>query len=206
MERDRLSPTQQKSFDKIVNAAQFLFDKTGIENTTIKDIAEESGLSRFTVYNLFNNKEGIITSVVLDTLEDMYSELEVVNRDGYLFEELKRFFHDLLDIYLEKDYALRVLIAYYRENETSNELEEVLFRKGTAIGNHKDELKSLFLKHTDDEKELDELDKKFYTVFNFVIGIGMRYSSRKGLFIGNELNAEMKYLHEGLDCLLELLK
>jgi AcrR family transcriptional regulator len=206
MHRNTLSPTKLRSFVKVVDTAQFLFDRVGIEHTTMKEIAEESGLSRFTVYNLFKNKDEIVISVVINCLEDMYSAVEPVDPNGNLYDEMYKYFHSLIDMYLEKDYALRMLIAYYREYSDKQDIEHIMDSGGTEINKHRTAVEELYKNSSSTEEEMKELRDKFYIVYNFTIGLGMRYSSRKSVFIGNDLESDTAKLHKGLDHLLDIWK
>jgi AcrR family transcriptional regulator len=51
----------QKKKDAIINAALTLFKEKGYTNVSINEIASLSGISTVSIYNYFNNKEGLIT-------------------------------------------------------------------------------------------------------------------------------------------------
>ena len=52
--------------DAIVAAAMRVFSQKGYEGAKIREIVQESGYSRPTVYQYFNGKEELFTSIVED--------------------------------------------------------------------------------------------------------------------------------------------
>lgn len=66
--------TSSKTKAKLVDVARQLFAKTGLENTTMNDIALASGKGRRTLYTYFKSKEEIYLAVIeseLDILSDV---------------------------------------------------------------------------------------------------------------------------------------
>lgn len=66
--------TASKTKAKLVDVARQLFAKTGLENTTMNDIALASGKGRRTLYTYFKSKEEIYLAVIeseLDILSDV---------------------------------------------------------------------------------------------------------------------------------------
>ena len=61
----------QKEYDlkknEIIRSAKKLLLEKGIEDTTIQDIADESGFSRVTVYSYFKNKDDMIFYIFAET-------------------------------------------------------------------------------------------------------------------------------------------
>ena len=51
--------------DNIIDGAEKLFFKNGVENTSMDDIARESGYSKATLYVYFKNKDEIVSSITL---------------------------------------------------------------------------------------------------------------------------------------------
>ncbi|WP_070001125.1 TetR/AcrR family transcriptional regulator [Cellulosilyticum sp. I15G10I2] len=74
----------QKKKDAIIHAALALFKEKGYTNVSINEIASLSGISTVSIYNYFNNKEGLIAESInilmkksiqmtLDVLEEKIS-------------------------------------------------------------------------------------------------------------------------------------
>ena len=66
---------------KILNSAEELFIQYGIRSVTMDDVAREASMSKKTLYQYFDNKDGLVSEVALDhfeketkEFEDMYSQ------------------------------------------------------------------------------------------------------------------------------------
>ena len=71
-----------KTREKLIAIARNLFAKTGVENTTMNDIAVASNKGRRTLYTYFSSKSDIYNAVVESELNILYHSLEaVVNLD-----------------------------------------------------------------------------------------------------------------------------
>jgi len=71
-----------KTRDQLIEVARQLFAKTGVENTTMNDIAVASKKGRRTLYTYFKSKTEIYHAVIQSELRILYNSLEmVVNKD-----------------------------------------------------------------------------------------------------------------------------
>ena len=79
-----------KTRQKLVDVARQLFAKNGLENTTMNDIAQQSGKGRRTLYTYFKSKDEIYYKII----ELIYTHLsmirETVVRNGNLRAEFFR--------------------------------------------------------------------------------------------------------------------
>ena len=62
----------------LVDVARQLFAKSGMENTTMNDIAQASGKGRRTLYTYFSSKEEIYAAVIESELERLSDKLDEV--------------------------------------------------------------------------------------------------------------------------------
>ena len=67
-----------KTRQKLVDVARQLFAKNGLENTTMNDIAIQSGKGRRTLYTYFKSKEEIYYAVIEGELERLSDKLDEV--------------------------------------------------------------------------------------------------------------------------------
>ena len=67
-----------KTRQKLVDVARQLFAKNGLENTTMNDIALQSGKGRRTLYTYFKSKEEIYYAVIEGELERLSDKLDEV--------------------------------------------------------------------------------------------------------------------------------
>ena len=102
-----------KTRKNLIDVAQQLFAKRGVENTTMNDIAEASQRGRRTLYTYFNSKYDIYKAVIESELNILYSRLEeVIKRDIPADEKL-------------------ILLAFTRLSA----IKEVVTRNGTLRAN-----------------------------------------------------------------------
>ena len=70
--------TMSKTRDLLVEVARQLFAKTGVENTTMNDIAQASEKGRRTLYIYFQSKKAIYQAVIESELNKLYISLQTV--------------------------------------------------------------------------------------------------------------------------------
>ncbi len=77
-----MTSTISKTKTTLIDVAQQLFAKQGVENTTMNDIAKASQRGRRTLYTYFSSKNDIYKAVIESELNGLYKKLEaVVKRD-----------------------------------------------------------------------------------------------------------------------------
>ena len=59
----------------ISKAAEQLFMKNGIENTSMNDIAKVSGYSKASLYVYFKNKQELVGILVLESMQKLYDAI-----------------------------------------------------------------------------------------------------------------------------------
>lgn len=77
---------------KIIDAAYTLLMKNGVKDTSVRDVAKQSGISYVTMYKYFEDKEDLVSEVVLKIF-DMYADqlMEIVNSKMDFWEKLRAF-------------------------------------------------------------------------------------------------------------------
>lgn len=89
-----MSPRTQQQLDKIrkerkqaiMDTALETFAEHGYESTSISMIARKTGISKGLMYNYFEGKEDLLTSIMTEGIEEMFSMADP-NRDGVLTKE-----------------------------------------------------------------------------------------------------------------------
>ena len=69
---------KQATRRRVLDAARDLFDGVGFDATTVRGIAQQAGVSVGSVFTTFSSKADILSEVMQDRLDDLYSELERV--------------------------------------------------------------------------------------------------------------------------------
>lgn len=78
--------------EKIVDAAYTLMMNYGVKDTSVRDVAKESGISYVTMYKYFEDKEDLVLEVVLKIF-DVYSDklMNIVNSKIDFWKKLRGF-------------------------------------------------------------------------------------------------------------------
>ncbi len=88
---------RERRIDTILNAAEKLFSKKGIENTTMQDIADEANLGVATVFRFFQKKEKIIVAVATKRLEQILEIFQqIASMNISCFEKINRLLDHLM--------------------------------------------------------------------------------------------------------------
>ena len=87
-----------KTRERLVEVARQLFARSGVENTTMNDIAQASSKGRRTLYTYFKNKEEIYQAVVESEIDKLNKMLmEVASKDLHADEKLITYIYSRLD-------------------------------------------------------------------------------------------------------------
>ncbi|PKM61699.1 MAG: TetR/AcrR family transcriptional regulator [Firmicutes bacterium HGW-Firmicutes-4] len=62
--------------ESILKIAETLFEKNGVESTSMNDIAREAEYSKATLYVYFKNKEEIINCIILQSMKLLYDRIQ----------------------------------------------------------------------------------------------------------------------------------
>jgi len=105
-----MSPRTPKQFEKmreekrtlIMDVALEYFAKEGYHNTTITHIAKHAGISKGLMYNYFESKEELLSSIINRSMDEISGYFDP-DKDGYLTEdEFELFIRKLFFILREK--------------------------------------------------------------------------------------------------------
>lgn len=138
---------ENKTKEKIIEAARKLFSEKGFEGVSMEDIAQASGVRKSLIYYYFPSKEVLFEEIwmkVIDELEnDVFSEVE---NEGSVVKIIKKLIKKYVEFAMNKE-ELSKLIARERMNvlESQNNLSnakkryeiflqkfEKIFEKGRA--------------------------------------------------------------------------
>jgi AcrR family transcriptional regulator len=72
----RRTASQQVSV-ALLNAAETVLDRDGIDGVTVRAVAQEAVVSPMSVYNRFDNKEGLIAALAMRALEQLAESIDV---------------------------------------------------------------------------------------------------------------------------------
>ena len=80
---ERKRRDRQNRIKEIIDSAKDIFITKGFNNSTMNDIANMSDLSRRTLYLYFHNKEEILLTIAVNTLEKLVTEIDEDNRPEF---------------------------------------------------------------------------------------------------------------------------
>ncbi len=113
-----------KTKELLIDVARRLFAERGMENTTMNDIAVESGKGRRTLYTYFNSKEELYLAIIAKELQYLYDKLIAIEKEELAPDEkLKAYIFVRLDTFKEVISRNGSLQAAFFQN--ANEVEKV---------------------------------------------------------------------------------
>lgn len=130
-----------------------LFWATGFRACAISDIVEETGVNRFSLYEEFDNKEGILYAA-LELYKERYAQInfDILKKEGNPHEILFQFFNSFLNGKQQDG----CFIMHVGTELADNDEKVKAFLK-----NYMDELEQLFTQLMDNNSET-KLDSAFY--------------------------------------------
>lgn len=121
---------------QIIEAALRCFRERGFHLTTLRDIAQEFGMSVGHIYNYFSSKDAIIEALVVQYTDRF---LERLVRGGDCSkqspEKVRRYFEELVDVYMNID-ASRLAISVMNEALIKERIYEITVQESKKVRNH----------------------------------------------------------------------
>ncbi len=93
----------------IIKASEIIFSRYGYQKTTVKDIAEEVGLKKTSLYHYFKNKEEIFFEVILFQFMKFKNKIEIFNSEKPIKERVFQLYESLLTFNLKNSLAQQAL-------------------------------------------------------------------------------------------------
>lgn len=88
-----LSAVNQPMEERILDAAERCFERFGIAKTTVKDVAEDAGISHMTIYRKFTDRDELFAAASLRLLDRRWGDIaeklsDINDLDTWLLEAL----------------------------------------------------------------------------------------------------------------------
>lgn len=132
--------------NQILDAAQRCFKKQGFHKTTLRDIAQEFGMSAGHIYNYFSNKEAIIEALVELRTQEF---LDMIDTDKFADlppeERMDKELGQVVDAYLNLDNT-SLSIAIMNEALINPKVYEIVVAAASKVCNHIVEAQLLAMK------------------------------------------------------------
>lgn len=169
--REQLEQHRNNRRMDIIQTARRLFIAHGLSSVTLKDIVEECGISKVTLYKYFRSLEEIIFEVQIDLLRTWGEKVTITAHQGSNgYEKLQSLLEELIQISKENTDIIRFIAMFdtlYQEEYPTPELERK-FRSFLRSVPHP--FLSLIKEGTADGSMRRDLDVKAvgYTISNIV--------------------------------------
>jgi AcrR family transcriptional regulator len=118
---------------QILSAAEQVFTQKGLDGARMDDIAEETGLSKGTLYLYFKKKDDLIIALVDRIIQGMFKGLESQKNDGSsAVEAIERFTEESIHDYKKVMYIMPVAYEFmalaFRNKTVQKALNQCLRR------------------------------------------------------------------------------
>jgi AcrR family transcriptional regulator len=125
---ERKQREKQRRRRDIINAARKIFSVKGFNSATMEEIATEAELSPGTLYLYFKNKEELHTSLSIDILKYLTTQIqEVVDLDICVEEKMERFRDVFIDVY-DYDASILINLFHLQSGETLHNLSDEMMQ------------------------------------------------------------------------------
>ncbi|MDT8378615.1 MAG: TetR/AcrR family transcriptional regulator [Desulfotignum sp.] len=126
---ERKQREKQRRRRDIINAARKIFSVKGFNSATMEEIANEAELSPGTLYLYFKNKEELHTSLSIDILKYLSTQIhKVVNEDICVEEKMERFRDVFIDVY-DYDPSILINLFHLQSGETLHNLSDEMMQQ-----------------------------------------------------------------------------
>jgi AcrR family transcriptional regulator len=121
---ERKQREKNRRIEEIISAARTIFMNKGYNDTTMLDIAEESELSRRTLYLYFKSKEEISFALMYDAFQELYRRLHSSHEGGgTAMEKIARLKMAYLDFY-KQDFSNFYFTVYFNVKLNLRNMEQ----------------------------------------------------------------------------------
>lgn len=189
-------------------AAEQLFVKKGIENTSMNDIAKEAGYSKATLYVYFKDKEELVSVLVLESMQKLHDYINLALKSSSNTRECYDKICNALVEYQEEYpfYFGMVLEAINIDFETTHFLPEE--KETFLVGERINELLCTFLRKGMENREIRSDIEILPTIFAFwgMLSGAILLAENKEEYITQHLKkSKSEFLRYGFDMLYHSL-
>lgn len=132
MTTEHASPTEQNTEQRIFNAAQRLFLKKGLSDTTMQDIADMAGISRTALHYYFRSKERLFEMSLNKLIENILPDIDtILKKDISLTEKICEITCNYIDQLRGNELLPGFMIMELRRNP--KEIISFVFNEWTTI-------------------------------------------------------------------------
>jgi len=148
-----MSPRTPQQFEEIREEKKTLimdvalehFANEGYHATTINHIAKHAGISKGLLYNYFESKEALLTSIINRSVLEIYKDFDT-DRDGYLSEkEFKFFVRRISQMLRENKTFWRLFFQLLMQNDVREQFLKSFLGSGSLFQPSSESSEGMFL-------------------------------------------------------------
>ncbi len=185
----------------IVDVATSLFLSSGIDNVTVKDIADAANVGEMTIYRYFGKKQAIVAGAVLSLQDIVVSDYFDLAKAKTGFERLEMFYSSYLEIFKHKPEYFRFIREFELMMIGEDEATLKQYEKGV------DAFKVAYLDAYNlglkdgSIKEIENIELFYFATTHALIELCKKLSYKKGVL------AQDKHIKKSdeIECLIETI-
>ncbi len=185
----------------IVDVATSLFLSSGIDNVTVKDIADAANVGEMTIYRYFGKKQAIVAGAVLSLQDIVASDYFDLAKAKTGFEKLEMFYSSYLEIFKHKPEYFRFIREFDLMMMGEDEATLKQYEKGV------DAFKVAYLDAYNlglkdgSVKEIENIELFYFATTHALIELCKKLSYKKGVL------AQDKHIKKSdeIKCLIETI-
>lgn len=190
----------------IVDVANKLFLERGVNDVTIKDIADAAGIGEATIYRHFLKKQNIVLASALSLKKKVFEGYFDLSKGKTGFEKLEMFYNSYLDIFKttpEYFYFINEFDAYMcmEENVSLSEYEkEIDTFKSQYFDAYEEGLKDQSV------RKVDSLDSFYFATTHALLEVCKKLAVKKALLAQDKSSLKEKEIYCLISIILDSLR
>ncbi len=130
--KNRLHKRAQRTHNRLKKAALDVFSEKSVDAATIEEITERADLGKGTLYQHFNDKEDIVTTLVDEAIDHLIEKMRLEKHPGRLEDMLEHLINAHYKFYIDSKEEFLLLfqgkLLLKLESDTLDELEQPFLR------------------------------------------------------------------------------
>lgn len=196
--KERYARERKEQLDKrreeILSAAQNLFLRNGLENVTMKEIADKANISKMTLYRYFPNRDPIAFEIAIRMLNEIFESMNAKKSHNDENSEMCRAYKKVVANFREHESAFRFLGMFdhlYKETYPNEVLSEK-YKKAIFSGKY---LSTVIKKGNEESKAFNiMMGNLTFSFLEKMAARGKLLELEQGVSVDEQLNAFTKAL------------
>lgn len=186
----------------VVDVATDLFLARPIDEVKIKDVATASGVGEATIYRYFNNKETLLSAVIMKLEERTREEYFDFSKGKNGFEKLTIFYNSFLKVYRNKPEFFRFIHEFDSHMVIAD--KQLLAEYENSIDCYKQAFFSFYKEGLEDGsvREIPNLETIYYATTHAIMELCKKLSLAKVLLRQDENGEKAKEISALIDIIL----